>query len=262
MADFISIAYAITVTAGGLLGYVRAGWFISYIIISLKIKINVLTSWSVLLCHFRFTPFKTLTWNFKVQAQLIPPVHSTTKSKWSWLGRRNRLPISISMGSNVDLPWFHFVLDHFSMAHIVSLSVWVNFHLPIFFYSSSKCVTFLYIKVAGTVLFSWSEFGISHSTCFRFFIPLSDILQSTTCNFFAVAHFYCLVFVCCEHRHSKQIYIRDLWLWASDSYFSVFRNFEFCGSRGKIRWKNGWAILENVWGIEMCIGKIQDLKTQ
>jgi uncharacterized membrane protein (UPF0136 family) len=44
MADFISIAYALTVTAGGLLGYVRAGWFISYIIISLKIKINVLTS--------------------------------------------------------------------------------------------------------------------------------------------------------------------------------------------------------------------------
>lgn len=90
---------------------------------------------------------------------------------------------------------------------IVSLSVWVNFHLPIFFYSSSKCVTFLYIKVAGTVLFSWSEFGISHSTCFC--IPLSDILQSTTCNFFAVAHFYCLVFVCCEHRHSKQIYIYE-----------------------------------------------------
>ena len=41
-------------------------------------------------------------------------------------------------------------------------------------------MTFLYIKVAGMVLFSWSEFGISHSTFFRFFIPLSDILQSTT----------------------------------------------------------------------------------
>jgi len=58
MTDFISIAYALTVTAGGLLGYVRAGWFISYIIISLKIKINVLTSGSVLLmlCHFDLKP--------------------------------------------------------------------------------------------------------------------------------------------------------------------------------------------------------------
>lgn len=192
MADFISIAYAITVTAGGLLGYVRAGWFISYIIISLKIKINVLTSWSVLLCHFRFTPFKTLTWNFKVQAQLIPPVHSTTKSKWSWLGRRNRLPISISMGSNVDLP--HSTLS-------LTILAWlILFHFQFEWIFTSLFFFILPQNVWHFYTLKWLVRCYFHGASLAF--PIQHVF---------VFLFHCLIFFNQLHATFLQLHIFIVW---------------------------------------------------